>query len=146
MGRVTASHLWVAVWSVISVGLGVAVNEACAAGDYKDREPTSDEYDALLREVASGRECEHQYASWLKGACSAAVVMLVAALLSRKSGARLRDRLEGLRKRWGERVVSCVDRKLIARLQGTEHKALPTNLTVLHRRAASILRVRRVGV
>ena len=96
-----AAHWWVAVWSVVSTGLGVAINEACAAGDYKAREPTSDEYDALLREVASGRECEHPHVLWLKCACSTAVAMLAAALLSRKSGQQgLREHVEWFHERW----------------------------------------------
>ena len=112
-----AASCWVAVLSAISAGLGVVINELCAAGDYiigvvlvclpgsralalpcqlqqshavvkyhftSDHEPAADEYELLMRKVAIGRKCEHENITWIKGACSATVLLLTLASIVRK--------------------------------------------------------------
>eukprot|EP00960_Hanusia_phi_P003832 112997-Hanusia_phi.AAC.1 len=77
---------WVVALSLLTLVLGVIINEVCVSPDYVTEFPTDAELAALARgasDSAYARTCTWRYANMLKGACSLAVMCLLVAIVMR---------------------------------------------------------------
>ncbi|EKX44067.1 hypothetical protein GUITHDRAFT_109853 [Guillardia theta CCMP2712] len=77
---------WVVALSLLTLALGILINEVCVSPDYVTQFPSEAELEALARGASNSayaRSCDWKYGNILKSLCSLSVICLLVAILIR---------------------------------------------------------------